>query len=258
MDDGERLAPPPIVFGKESKPGPYKRTNPRVWTAEEEAWALEMREAGHNRRKIAEALGRSEASVQLKLKRLTKKSGDYNRNFRAEKYAANLRYLEAVRPASVLDVFAGDSWWAKQGVQTLTNDISPDIASDFSRDAFELLAVMYLQGRKFDVIDLDPFGSAYECFEFSLRLARKGVVVSFGEWGHKRWKRLDFVADRYRITTLETWSEDAFVSEFQRLARLHKKEARVLDSLVYGNFFRVYFLLEPVKKISQWKSLDDA
>jgi len=237
----------------EKKSGGYTKTNPRSWSDAEVDWVLEQKQNGFGVADIAEALGRSEVSVQLKLKRLKKTNGTYNEKFRALKYEANRTFLTTVAPKTVLDVYAGVSWWARNCSGVTTNDSDTTMPTDFHLDAFDLLCDLYLARASYDVVDLDPFGSAYDCFDFALRLARKGVVVSFGEWGHKRWKRLDFVRDRYGITDLEQWSKQAFISEFQRIARLHKKEATVVDSLQYGNFLRVYFVLDRFKETSQWK-----
>ena len=231
----------------------YVKTKPRVWTEREVNWVVEAKESGFSNAEIAEATGRSEVSIFVKLKRLSKSNNAYNDKHRELKYAANQTFLDCVQPRSVLDAYAGDSWWAKNVANVTTNDLNETLDTDFHLDAFDLLCDSYRAAEKFDVIDLDPFGSAYECFDFAVRLARKGVVVSFGEWGHKRWKRTDFVGPRYNINSLDEFVPERFVQEFQRIARLHKKTATVFDSLQYANFLRVYFVLEKRKETSQWE-----
>ena len=56
---------------------------------------------------------------------------------------------------------------------------------------------------KFDLIDLDPFGSAYDCFDLAIKMAKKGLCITLGELGHKRWKRLDFVSSHYGIDNID-------------------------------------------------------
>jgi hypothetical protein len=154
----------------------------------------------------------------------------------------------------VLDVYAGNSWWASQGIETITNDKDAKFQTDYSLDALDLLCKMKLDGKKFDIVDLDPYGSAYDCFDLALKLAKKGLVVSFGEWGHKRWKRLDFVEPRYGIRTLEEYGHgELFIQEIQRLARCNKKQATAAITLQYGNFVRVYFELTEIKITEQWE-----
>jgi hypothetical protein len=246
------LVAPVQILGVEKKSGGYTKTNPKSWSAAEIEWMLARKSEGFSVADIAHALQRSDVSVQTKLKRLTKTDDSYNARFRELKYRANDLYLDALRPESVLDVYAGDSWWAKNVSNVATNDLNDLLDTDYHLDAFDLLCDLYRAAEEFDVIDLDPFGSAYECFDFAVRLAKKGVVVSFGEWGHKRWKRTDFVSSRYGIDSVEDYDADKFIAEFQRIARTHKKRAVVFDSLQYGNFLRVYFVLEGFKETSQW------
>jgi hypothetical protein len=247
------LTAPAEILGTEKKNGGFTKTNPKSWSQKEIDWCLEKKQEGFSTADIASALQRSEVSVQIKLKRLTKSDDSYNKRFRDAKYYVNELFLEHIQPKKVLDVFAGDSWWASKVDTCWTNDIDEKFNTDYHYDALELMTRMFLENESFDLIDLDPFGSAYECFDFAIRMAKKGLVVSFGEWGHKRWKRTDFVEPRYGIETLDQWSEDLFIKEIQRIARLHKKQATVYNKMQYGNFLRVYFVLETVKQTSQWE-----
>ena len=241
-----------FVVGEVLGSSGFTRTVPRRWTVSEVEWCLARRAEGWSVERIAGEVGRSVVSVQVKLKRVSKVDGSYNARFRGLKYAANERFLGAVEPGSVLDVFAGVSWWRNAGVECVTNDVDESFGADFCLDAFDFLCDVWRGGERFDVVDLDPFGSAYECFDFAVRVARKGVVVSFGEWGHRRWKRFDFVGPRYGVECVEDFVVERFVGEFQRVARLHKKRAEVFEVLQYGHFLRVYFVLEGFKELSQW------
>lgn len=246
------LTAPEHLIGQEKKNGGFTRTNPRAWSDDQVQWCLDRKAEGFSNAQIANALCRSEVSVQIKLKRHTKSNDSYNVKFRELKYLANESFLQATEPSKVLDVFAGNSWWDSKVDTCWSNDKDESFPTTYHMDAFDLLCGLYVKGETFDVIDLDPFGSAYECFDFAFRMAKKGVVISFGEWGHKRWKRTDFVANRYGITNLEDWHDSAFIDEAQRIARLHKKKAVVYDTLQYGNFLRVYFLLDKFRETSQW------
>jgi hypothetical protein len=246
------LVAPVEILGRELSSNGFTKTVPKSWSDAEVAWAAERRGEGFSVAEVAEALGRSEVSVSIKLKRASKATGEYNVRFRDVKYEANERFLSFVKPVSVLDAFAGDSWWRGRADVVVTNDVDERFDVDYHLPAFDLLCDVYRGGDRFDVVDLDPFGSAYECFDFAVRVARRGVVVSFGEWGHKRWKRTDFVGPRYGVDNVDDFVPERFVAEFQRVARLHKKSAVVFDSLQYAHFFRVYFLLEERKEFSQW------
>jgi len=232
----------------------YVKSVPRRWTDAELTWALKQRVDGLSISEIAVALERTDVSVFVKLKRHSKSADTYNKKFREMKYQANLTYGLLVNPKSVLDVYAGQSWWKAAGYQTISNDIDEKFDTDANLSALDLLCRAQLTKQKFDVVDLDPYGSAYECFQLAFNVARKGIVISFGEWGHKRWKRTDFVAPRYGIHAIQDFSHEPFIAEAKRIARVHKKTADVVDVLQYSNFLRVYFTLTNHKETSQWES----
>ena len=238
--------------GKKIKNGGITLSDPKRWTEDEVKWMLVAKQAGMNVADIASELDRTEISVQVKLKRLSKSSDTYNAKHRQLKYAANENFLSTLQPKSVLDLYAGHSWYLDRGLDLVTNDLSKDFETDYHQDALKLLAELYLSNRKFDLIDLDPYGSAYECFDLAMRLSKRGIVISFGEFGHARWKRLDYVRDRYSINSLDEFKPEAFINEATRIARLYKKELTLVDSLQYGNFLRAYFEITPYKVTEQW------
>jgi hypothetical protein len=186
--------------------------------------------------------------------RMSKNNDSYNTNNRDEKYQANQRFYDLIKPRTVLDVYAGNSWWSQTSAVTTTNDTDEKFATDYSMDSLDLLCKMKLANKKFDVVDLDPYGSAYSCFDLAIKLAKKGVVVSFGEWGHKRWKRFDFVKPRYGIDSINDYGVgEKFIAEFQRIAACNKKLANPIITLQYSNFVRVYFELNDIKITEQWE-----
>lgn len=247
------VVPEGLLRSRYRKPSGGNKTTPRSWSKEEAQWLVDKKAEGFSVDDIAEALGRSHESVEVKLKRVSKSNDSYNEKFRNLKYLANQSFVNEIKPQSALDVYAGNSWWKDNVESCISNDKDKSFDNDYHVDAFDLMCQMHLERRSFDVIDLDPFGSAYESFDIAFRMARKGVVISFGEWGHKRWKRLDFVRHRYGIESLEDFEADAFIREAQRIARLHKKQATVFDTLQYSNFLRVYFTISPFKETSQWQ-----
>ena len=259
LDDGalfaaEKLIAPASIIGELRTPGGYTKTTPREWTEAEIAWAIEHRKMGYSVDALADALGRSSVSVQVKLKRISKTEDAYNSENRDEKYDGNAQFLAMLNPSSVLDAYAGNSWWKGAGISTVTNDKDPKFETDYSLDALDLLCQMKLEGKKFDIVDLDPYGSAYDQIDLALKLAKKGLVISFGEWGHKRWKRFDFVKPRYGIEQDADYANgQKFIQEVQRIALCNKKDAEPVIQMQYSNFFRVYFVLSEKKITEQWE-----
>ena len=116
-----------------------------------------------------------------------------------------------------------------------------------------MLCRMYAEGRKFDMIDLDPFGSAYDCFDLAVKMASKGLAITLGELGHKRWRRLDFVGSHYGIRTLEDFTIDNLIEHIRHIGERNKKRLVVWGFKEWQNIGRVYFRIEKLKVVEQWE-----
>lgn len=248
----EPLVMPSNFYGKKTTPNEYIKSVPRKWTDDEIKWCKEKLAQGYTAKELARSIGRTEVSVSIKIKRLGKSSGQYNQKNKDFKYETNKNFLETVNPESVLDLYAGDSFYTGKTNMLVTNDKDKKFKTNYNDDALRVLCQLYANKETFDLVDLDPYGSAYECFDLSIKMANKALVVSFGEWGHKRWKRFDYVRPRYGIENGEQFTVEAFVNEIQRIARTNKKKATPTQVIKYSNFVRVYFVLSREFITEQW------
>ena len=222
----------------------YTLSAPRSWTEKEIEWVLKLRNEGFTAKEISESVSRTPTSVSIKLKRLGKKSGEYNAPHIQEKYKANKQFVEKVKPKTVLDVYCGQNSYYKSNYPNIistTNDKDTSIEADYHMDATKFCALMYSEGNKYDIVDLDPFGSAYQQFPLAIMMAKKGLVITLGEMGHKRWRRIDYVGRVYGIESLEEFTEDRIIEEIISLARKYKVLLEVDYIGVYRNISRVYF-----------------
>ena len=193
--------------GKRKNCGGYTSTMPREWTEKEIEWLEQMIADGFSVGEIAESMGRSETIISIKKKRLTKSNRTYNSQHIDEKYTINQQFLNVIEPKTVLDLYCGtEHFYNDKNLIVTTNDLDEGIDADFHSDAFRLICSLYGEGQRFDMIDLDPFGSAYDCFDLAIKMADKGLAITLGELGHKRWKRLDFVRSHYGIESIEDFT----------------------------------------------------
>jgi hypothetical protein len=248
---------PDALKGDFISKGDFTNTTPRRWTQKELDWAINLKSQGFSVAEIAESVCRSEISVQIKLKRITKSDDSYNKRHILEKYEANRDFLEYLEPETVLDVFCGQKSFYKANelefyLDVTTNDKDENIEADFHLDALKFLCLQYYKGNKFDLIDLDPFGSAAECFDLAIHMARKGLVITLGEIGHKRWKRLDYVSRHYEINSLEDFTTINLIECIKKQALKHKKILKVWQYREWQNISRVWFEIEPLKITEQW------
>ena len=86
--------------------------------------------------------------------------------------------LEFINPQSCLDVFSGEqSFWMYKAGYVITDDRNFGVAlkdNHFKMDAFDFLCYMWINRKEYykeyDIIDLDPFGSAYDCFDLGIKI----------------------------------------------------------------------------------------
>ena len=125
-------------------------------------------------------------------------------------------------------------------------------------ELLKLLCKLYAEGNSYDVVDLDPFGSAYDCLDLAVKMARKGLVVTLGELGHKRFGRLDYVGSHYGIESMEEFDMAHMVEHIRKIGRRNKRNLVVFAERDWRNIGRVGFLVEPLKVTEQWKKNNGA
>ena len=238
---------------------PYIKTDPKKWTKEEEKQLVELKKT-KTFEEIAKILDRSIVSVNVKYQKIKKKQRTYNQTHLEEKKELNRLFLEIIQPTTVFDVFAGEkSYYVKnpesyKHMIVTSNDQNPQYETDYHMDYLELLGLMYSMKNRYDLIDLDPFGSAFDGFDLAIKMAKKGLIVTLGELGHKRFKRLDFVKYRYDIKNIEEFTAEKMIEKIKQIGLANKKELNVVYHGKWTNISRVYFAVREIKITEQWES----
>ena len=235
--------------GKFGTSGGFTKTKPRKWTKAEINWCLGLRHDGYNTKDISVSVDRTEVSVSKKFKRLLKETGNYNTPHKEDKYKTNEEFLNIVNPKSILDVFAGISSYYTSWVTT--NDKNKEANTEYHMDALKCICKLYSENNKYDLIDLDPYGTAYDCFDLAIKMAKKGLIITLGEMGHKRFRRLDFVKRHYGIETFEDFTVDNLIKKIQIIGERNRKTLKVWKKKEWRNIARVYFTIEPFKIIDK-------
>ena len=240
--------------GEYTKNGGLTKFQPRKWTEKEIEWVNMLKAKGFNTKQIAECIDRDVTQVSIKIKRLGKVNKTYNDPHRAEKYSTNAKFIIDADIDSVLDLYAGaKSYYLACGMKkVVTNDKEVSFNTDYSYDALSCICMLYAGNNKYDLVDLDPFGSAYDCFDLAIKMAKKGLVITLGELGHKRFKRLDFVRRYYGIETLEDFTTDNLVKHIIKIGERNKKTLIPIYVKDWRNIARVYCKIEQLKITEQW------
>ena len=242
--------------GKITKNGGLTNFAPRQWTKEEIDWVLMLKEKRFNIKQISEYIDRDSTQVSIKLKRLGKKNKSYNDPHREDKYETNEKFLKSEKINSVLDVFSGEkSFYENRALsKVITNDINKNFNTDYHYDALTLCCLQYAEGSKYDLVDLDPFGSAYDCFDLAIKIAKKGIIITLGELGHKRFKRLDYVRRYYGIEKLKDFTSDNLIKHIIKIGERNKKVLTPIYIKDWRNIARVYFRIKQLKITEQWEN----
>jgi len=231
----------------------YTKTEPRKWSIEEIEQLKEEKKVGLSLKEIATRHNRTEVSISIKLKRLWKKNWSYNKEHIEDKYNTNKKFLEIITPKSVLDLYCWERmWWTNNcDCNVYSNDKDKNIYCEYHEDAEKLIHKLWLEWESFDLIDLDPYGSAYDCFDKAIRMSKKGIIITLWEMGHKRFKRLDFVRYRYWINDLDSFTVENIVKKIQDIWMQHKKKLVPIFTKEWNRIARVYFKIEPIKITEQ-------
>ncbi|MBI3591782.1 MAG: RsmD family RNA methyltransferase [Candidatus Melainabacteria bacterium] len=95
-------------------------------------------------------------------------------------------------------------------------------------DNVKVMEQLQASGAKFDTIDLDPFGNAYQQFKLSLKLLDKGFIwLTSGEHINMRrnWNR-DVLISRYGEEVVKCYEDKSTIPEFPKIIEKHMKSVR--------------------------------
>jgi hypothetical protein len=219
------------------------KSNPKSWSKEETSKLLELKKNGISFDDIGKIFKRTAYSCNRKYYKLMKKLDTYNDKHRDLKYKYNLDFINKIEAKTLIDAYSGGLSWWKQNTNLLVidNDISIN-GADFKLDAFDFL---YNHRKKqFDIVDLDPFGSAYHCFDFALQIAQKGLIITFGEIVGRRFNRQDFVEHRYGMNYIEDFTTDKMSQYLENRALIYRKVLKPIIKAEMTNISRIYYEIE--------------
>ena len=219
------------------------KSEPKSWSEEEVTKLLEMKKQCFSFEDIAKQLKRTAYSCNRKFYKLMKKLDTYNDKHREQKYDYNKQFLNQIQAESLLDAYSGGvSWWkTNSDLKVVDNDIAVS-GADYKLDALDFL--YQHRKSKFDIVDLDPFGSAYECFDFALQIAQKGIIITYGEIVGRRFNRQDFVEHRYGMNYIEDFTTNKLSEYVEKRGLIYRKILTPIIKAEMTNISRVYYKIE--------------
>jgi len=219
------------------------KSEPKNWLDAEIQKLLDLKKQGFSFDQIGTQLDRTAYSCNRKFYKLMKKLDTYNDKHRKQKYAYNNQFRHQIVAESLLDAYSGGvSWWkSNTDLRVVDNDIAIE-GADYKLDAFDFL---YKHRKsKFDIVDLDPFGSAYECFDFALQIAQKGIIITYGEIVGRRFNRQDFVEHRYGMNYVEDFTTNKLSEYVEKRGLIYRKILTPIIKAEMTNISRVYYKID--------------
>ena len=155
---------------------------------------IELKEEGFSYRHLSKKYGYSEELIKSWVSKYKKQNNTYNSDHIEEKYEINKDFFEAIKPDTILDLFCGrNRFWANNygsKCKVISNDNLKDRKADpdykMTMNADQLLQAYLVVDKHFDLIDIDPYGSPRECIEAGVKLADKGLIITFGDFKTKK------------------------------------------------------------------------
>lgn len=221
----------------------------RSWDTFQEDWVWKLYKEGFTLSQIGFCVYRTATSIQNKIRRLKKNKGVYNEKHIEEKYKTNREFLDIVKPKSVLDAYSGNgSFYNSTKVKTVvSNDKNKRFKADYNMKSERLLKILESEGKKFDLVDLDPFGSAAECYKPAIRMAKKALIVTLGNIRSKHFKRIDYAKKHEGINNLKEFNSENMMRHIINLGLSENKVLTPIFIKKWRGVSRVYFKIEQNK-----------
>lgn len=167
------------------------------------------------------------------------------------KYDADNAFAKEIEAETILDVYAGDSRkYVALKKKVITNDIDQKCNTDYHLPADRFLAQMYGEARNIDLVDLDPYGSCWDCLPLAIKLARKGLIVSYGDFSNWRYKRWEIIQHQIgcKPESIEQYKQFLITITIQMgMTYAKKKLVPVYQYTVNKYFTRIYYRVEKGK-----------
>lgn len=238
------------------------------WNEENETRLLLLREQGLSYSEIAGSLGTTVSSVKHKYIRLKQRDNDDTHHHPTEKIEQLKKCLSYKAGLSILETNAG---WGnltkyyclygdviahelnKKKVEYLKSHGWPNLEA-VKCDSFKQIHKYVFENRKFDVIDLDPYGFPSRYFPHILQLIDEGVLfVTFPKMGVQQINKITQI--HYSVfwdITLDD-KENYLEKIHSKIQAYGMQDYRVIEVMDVIELQRVYRIAYKVKKESAFK-----
>lgn len=213
---------------------------------------FELAEEGFSCNHLSRKYGYDIQLIKSWISKQKKLENSYNSDHVEEKYIINKEFYDQVKPKSILDLYCGRSrfWASNYGkiCKVVSNDNlkDPNANPDYKMtiDADKLLQAYLSVDYHFDLIDVDPYGSPKDCISAAIKLADKGLIITFGDFKNccKRFstEEKNYFYDFYGISLPKKNITIDHLAEF--VIKLSNNKFKVWGIADWRNCDRIYFI----------------
>jgi len=198
-----------------------------------------------------------DSTIRHMVTELMKSTYSYNLKHVDSKYSDNDEFVEFINPKSILDLFAGTCYYEKykkNGIEVVQNDINgkdndmlKSYNFDYTIDADKLLGKFIYENKKFDIVDIDPFSSPIIYVQNAIKIAKKGIIVTFGDFSMLKLPKMNklslkmYINRVYGVRSITDLSIEKAIRLVQQIGGICKKRLEVFKISKNSNHYRVYF-----------------
>ncbi len=243
------------AFGEKVSSNNYAPS--RTWSKEDIDSLIEYKSMGYNDRQIARKLNRTQEAIRGMWRKNKRKVVGSNIPGIEDKPKYNSMFLNDIKPKSIFDGFAGETSFYEEyslikNVTLISNDNDPAYATShtYNEDAELLMAKLFGHKQKYDLVDIDTFGSPFDYIRLGIKLAKKGIIITFGEFYTKQFGENNDHIDRcYNIKSIEDLTIESLIEEVKRMGRqcLKTLNEKYIIHNKHKTNYRVYFEIETYK-----------
>lgn len=211
---------------------------------------IELKEEGFSYKHLSDKFGYSTELIKAWVNKNKKAKNTYNKDHVEEKYEINKDFFEKINPETILDLYCGRNrfWASNYGsvCKVISNDNLKDKKADpdykMTINADQLLQAYLMVDKHFDLIDIDPYGSPRDCIEAGIKLADKGLIITFGDFkNRKRFSsETQNLFEDYNINLPKNKITIDHIADF--VVKLSNNKFEVWGIIEWKNCDRIYFI----------------
>jgi hypothetical protein len=167
------------------------------------------------------------------------------------KYDLDRKFVKELGAVTIIDAYAGTSnRYASMKLEVMSNDLDNTCNTNYHLCADRFLNLIHGSGMTADVVDLDPYASCWHCLPTAIKLANKGLVVTYTDYTNWRFHRTA-VIERQIGTRPKNWEEyriGLILATIDMAEVFAKKKLRPIYLFEpTKTFLRVYYLVTDKK-----------